>query len=116
MPRTLPIHLSKGLKSRYNGESIGSENSSGGSMAKIPWSRIREAFDGQWVELTECVWHHNSLQPAAGRVRFHSSSRASLLEKIAHAGPKEGSVILFVGPAVPVVQMHDGRYDFSAGY
>jgi hypothetical protein len=85
-------------------------------MAKIPWSRIREAFDGQWVELTECAWRNDSLQPAAGRVRFHSSSRSALLAQISRAGAKEGSVILFVGPASPVVQMHDGRYDFSAGY
>ena len=83
-------------------------------MAKIPWSRIREAFDGKWIELVECAWQNNSLQPAAGRVRFHSVSRADLMQKIAVAGPREGSVVLFVGPSLPAVEMRDGRYDFSA--
>lgn len=84
-------------------------------MTKTPWSRIREAFDGEWVELVDCSWGGDSLQPAAGKVRFHSSSRTELLKKIATAGRKKDSVILFVGPALPVVQMHDGRYEFSIG-
>jgi hypothetical protein len=84
-------------------------------MAKTPWSRIREAFDGEWIELVDCAWRQNSLQPIAGTVRFHSSSRKELLSKIASAGRKEGSVILFVGPSLPAVQMHDGRYEFSTG-
>jgi hypothetical protein len=83
-------------------------------MAKIPWSRIREAFDGEWVELVDCAWHNNSLQPAAGRVRFHATSRIELMRKIASASPNEGSVVLFVGPDLPAIEMRDGRYDFSA--
>jgi hypothetical protein len=82
-------------------------------MAKIPWSRIREAFDGEWVELVECAWRPSSLQPAAGKVRFHNKSRATLLAQIKAAGRKEGSVILFVGPSLPAVQMHDGLYEFA---
>lgn len=82
-------------------------------MAKTPWSRIREAFDGEWIELVDCAWCQNSLQPKAGTVRFHSPSRKDLLNKIATAGRMEGSVILFVGPSLPAVQMHDGRYEFS---
>jgi len=82
-------------------------------MAKIPWSRIREAFDGEWVELVECAWHSNSLQPAAGKVRFHNKNRGALLAQIRAAGRQEGSVILFVGPSLPAIQMHDGAYEFS---
>jgi len=82
-------------------------------MAKIPWSRIREAFDGEWVELVDCAWHSNSLQPAAGKVRFHNKNRGALLAQIRAAGRQEGSVILFVGPSLPAIQMHDGAYEFS---
>jgi hypothetical protein len=85
-------------------------------MAKVPWSRIREAFDGEWVELTDCLWHQDSLQPAAGHVRFHSSSRSDLLSQISRAGRKEGSAILFVGPALPVLEMRDGRHSFTADF
>ena len=88
-------------------------------MAKIPWSRIREAFDGEWVELIDCSWTNNSPQPAAGRVRLHNSSRSELLKSVARVGRIEGSVILFIGPTLPMgsnlpeVQMHDGRYYFA---
>jgi hypothetical protein len=82
-------------------------------MAKIPWSRIREAFDGEWVELIDCAWRSSSLQPAAGKVRFHNKSRTALLAQIKAAGRQDGAVILFVGPSLPAVQMHDGLYEFS---
>jgi hypothetical protein len=85
------------------------------TMARIPWSKIREAFDGEWVELTDCSWGTASLQPTAARVRFHNSSRANLMTMIERAGRKDGSVVLFVGPSLPAIPMSDGRYSFSAG-
>lgn len=81
--------------------------------SRIPWSQIREAFDGEWVELTDCTWGATSLQPTAARVRFHNTSRSNLMHMIGRAGLKEESVVLFVGPALPAIQMHDGRYSFS---
>jgi hypothetical protein len=84
-------------------------------MARIPWSQIREAFDGEWVELIDCAWGSTSLQPSAARVRFHSSSRRDLMNLIERSGRKEGSVVLFVGPSLPAVEMSDGRFSFSAG-
>lgn len=72
-------------------------------MAKIPWSRIREAFDGQWIELIDCAWKHNGINPSAGRIRHHSASRVELLKMIARSGRKDGSVVLFVGPSLPQV-------------
>lgn len=83
-------------------------------MAKIPWSRIREAFDGEWVELVDCSWLSSSLQPAAGKIRFHSTSRSALLAQIAAAGPVQGSIILFVGSGLPAVQIHNGQAGVSA--
>ncbi|MFO0416193.1 MAG: hypothetical protein ACK5Y6_02795 [Pseudomonadota bacterium] len=85
-------------------------------MARVPWSRIREAFDGEWVELVNCSWPADSLQPAAGTVRCHSSSRAGLLKEIAKLGRVADSVVLFVGPSLPAIQMHDGRSNFSASF
>lgn len=72
-------------------------------MAQIPWSRIREAFDGEWVELTSYSWKPESLHPHAGRVRHHSSNRRELLKMISQSGRIEGSVVLFVGPSFPAV-------------
>jgi len=70
-------------------------------MAKIPWSRIREAFDGEWVELTEYSWKPHSIHPHAAKVRHHSASRNELLAQIARSGTVEGAVVLFIGPALP---------------
>lgn len=66
-------------------------------MAKIPWSRIREAFSGEWVELVDCAWKGDSLHPKAGIVRHHSADRRDLLKKIRETGSIEGSVVIFVG-------------------
>jgi hypothetical protein len=69
-------------------------------MAKIPWSRIREAFGGEWVELVECSWRADSLQPRAAVVRHHSPSRNDLLKTICRFGHVEGSVVIFVKPTM----------------
>jgi hypothetical protein len=85
-------------------------------MAKIPWSQIREAFSGEWVELTDCAWGPTSLQPTAARVRFHNSSRSDLMAMIERAGRKDNSVVLFVGPSLPTIPMRDDRYEISTGF
>lgn len=72
-------------------------------MAKTPWSRIREAFDGEWIELVDCAWSRTAAHPSAGRVRHHNASRRELLKMIARAGRLENSVVLFVGPSLPEV-------------
>jgi hypothetical protein len=75
----------------------------GTRMAQIPWSRIREAFDGEWIELVHYSWKPESLHPHAGRIRHHSPNRRELLKMIARSGRIEGSVVLFVGPSLPAV-------------
>jgi hypothetical protein len=70
-------------------------------MAKIPWSRIREAFAGEWVELVDYAWRPDALHPRAGAVRHHSTNRAELLQAIQRSGQVRGSVVLFVGASVP---------------
>lgn len=84
-------------------------------MAKIPWSRIREGFDGEWVELVDCSWANNGFHPAAGRVRHHSASRMELLKMIARSGRTEGSIVLFVGPLLPGVMMNGSQSTLSGG-
>jgi hypothetical protein len=74
-------------------------------MAKIPWSRIREAYAGEWVELVEFSWKPECLHPHAARIRHHSPNRKQLLERISATGRVSGSVVLFVGPATPGVLM-----------
>lgn len=78
-------------------------------MARIPWSQIREAFDGEWVELTDCRWGSTPHHPAAARVRFHNSNRQHLMAMIAKAGREGDSVVFFVGPSLPAIQMRDAR-------
>ena len=77
-------------------------------MAQIPWSQIREAFDGEWVELTHYSWRSESLHPSAGRVRHHSANRRELLKMIARSGRVEGAVVLFVGPSLPSALAEQG--------
>jgi hypothetical protein len=77
-------------------------------MAQIPWSRIREAFHGEWIELTSYSWRPDALHPDAGRVRHHSANRRELLKMIAHSGRIDGSVVFFVGPSFPAVLAESG--------
>jgi len=70
-------------------------------MARIPWSRIREAFAGEWVELVEYSWEGDSSYPKAAVVRHHSSNRSELLRTMVRSGRVEGAVVLFVGSIVP---------------
>jgi hypothetical protein len=70
-------------------------------MAKIPWSHIREAFAGEWIELVEYSWKGESLYPQAAVVRHHSANRGELIRKIAQSGRVDGAVVLFVGSSFP---------------
>jgi hypothetical protein len=70
-------------------------------MARIPWSRIQDAFEGEWVELTDYAWRHDRLLPDAAHVRHHSADRRELLAKIASSGRLKDAVILFVGQVMP---------------
>lgn len=69
-------------------------------MARIPWSRIQDAFEGEWVELVDCAWRSDRLRPDAAKVRHHSANRSELLKKIASSGRIDDAFILFVG-AIP---------------
>jgi hypothetical protein len=83
-------------------------------MAKIPWSRIQEAFSGEWVELVECAWKADSLHPRAGIVRHHSADRRDLLKKIRASGCVEGSVVMFVGNIPSLSNLSSRLYPHQA--
>jgi hypothetical protein len=72
-------------------------------MAQVPWNLIREAFDGEWVELVRYSWKPEKLHPNTGIVRNHSPNRRELLKMIAGSGRIDGAVVLFVGPSFPAV-------------
>lgn len=78
-------------------------------MAKIPWSRIQEAFEGQWIELIDSIWDHQSTRPMAGTIRHFSTTRVDLIKKIANSDEVQDSAILFVGPSLPTIRMKDAR-------
>jgi hypothetical protein len=93
---------------------IGTYFTKGIVMAQIPWSRIREAFEGEWVELTTYSWKPENIHPHAARIRHHSPNRRELLKMIARSGRIEGSVVLFVGPSLPGV-LAEQRFQGHAG-
>lgn len=72
-------------------------------MAKIPWSRIQEAFEGEWVELTEHSWMDTTPYPLAAKIRHHSASRSELLKQISRSRPIEGAVVMYIGSELPSV-------------
>ncbi len=85
-------------------------------MAQVPWNRIREAFDGEWVELVRYSWKPENLHPDAGIVRNHSPNRRELLKMIARSGRVDGAVVLFVGPSFPAVLAQHANSGIASGY
>jgi hypothetical protein len=87
-------------------------------LGRIPWSRIRSLYLGEWVELCDPVWSSDTPYPIAARVRNHNRSRHELLRASSAYGrhgvaPTRAtesaasphsleSVVLFVGASVPV--------------
>lgn len=69
----------------------------------MSWNRIKEHFEGEWVELVDFDWEWTSSFPRLARVRNHASDRSELMSLIDSQGPAAGSVILYVGRAASVV-------------
>lgn len=71
----------------------------------MSWNRIKELFDGEWVELVDLDWEWTSSFPRLARVRNHASDRAELMSLIGHQGSIQGSVILYVGSSASVISL-----------
>lgn len=63
----------------------------------IAWSKIKNFFEGQWVELVDYKWDWNAAAPSCARIRHHAAHRSELLELIRRDDPVQGSVVLFIG-------------------
>lgn len=73
------------------------------TYSKMSWSKIKQLFEGEWVELVELDWDWSSAFPRTARVRNHAPDRAELMEVIAEVGSAPNSVVLFIGAASAVV-------------
>ena len=71
--------------------------------SRMSWNRIKELFEGEWVELVDFDWEWTSSFPRLARVRNHASDRAELMSLIDVQGSLENSVVLYVGAAASVV-------------
>ena len=67
------------------------------SSKPIAWSKLKNFFEGQWVELVDYKWDWNAAAPSCARIRHHATGRAELLELIRRDGAVKGSVVLFIG-------------------
>ena len=63
----------------------------------IAWSKLKNFFEGQWVELVEYKWDWNAAAPSCARIRHHATDRSELLELIRRDKKVPGSVVLFIG-------------------
>jgi hypothetical protein len=73
------------------------------AYTRMSWNRIKELFEGEWVELIDFDWEWTSSFPRLARVRNHASDRAELMSLIEAQGSIENAVVLYVGAAASVV-------------
>lgn len=71
---------------------------------KLPWTQIRELFEGEWVELAEFDWGWNRNSPRWAKVRNHAQTRADLLRKIAASEPCPDALVMYVDSAQSFIQ------------
>ena len=73
-------------------------------MIKIPWSKIKEHYAGEWVELTSFEWGWDKTAPSWGVVRNHNSDRNQLMSMIQRSGPSADGVVLYISAVQPLVR------------
>lgn len=100
------------------------------SPQKLSWSTIREAFEGEWVELSNVSWSSSGHNPRSAIVRNHHRSRATLLRAMRSCGSSQltsleqsvtlssthqsESVVIYVDPAS--ASLPSISYAISAGF
>jgi hypothetical protein len=70
---------------------------------RLSWNSLREAFKGQWVEITDYHWESNSPYPKWARVGRFASDRETLLSALREA-ESDDALILFVGSVGSVIR------------
>jgi len=74
------------------------------SSSRLPWSQIKELFDGLWVELVDYEWDWNKAYPKLARVRNFADDRNTLLSRISISESIEDSLVILIGGANCVVE------------
>ena len=72
---------------------------------RLSWSRIKDFFQGEWVELVDFEWEWGKSNPRWAVVRYHASDRNQLMRKIQMSGERSDSIVLFIGPTESVIQL-----------
>lgn len=67
---------------------------------RLSWNRIRELFNGQWVELTDCEWEWSSPFPRWAKVGQCAESREELIRQVHNPD----SLVLFIGATEALVK------------
>lgn len=70
---------------------------------KLSWSKLKEVFAGEWIELVAYDWSWESSTPRWGIVRNYASDRASLMRLVEKSDPASDSLILYVGGLTSVL-------------
>lgn len=65
---------------------------------KMTWDEITKHYDQEWVELIDCDWPEEEINPRSGIIRVHSNDRSDFYKLVA-AQPSLDSAIVFVGKA-----------------
>ncbi len=69
-------------------------------MGKLAWGQIKQNFEGEWVQLTDCDWDMTEPEPSAGVVNVHAKD-AEEFHHLVKQNPSQDSAIIFVGDPFP---------------
>lgn len=70
---------------------------------RLPWSQLKEAFQGEWIELVAYDWKWGDSKPRWGIVRNHAADRQALTKMIEASPSVDGALILYVGASLGAV-------------
>ena len=72
---------------------------------RLSWSKIRELFHGQWVELTDCEWDWSNPYPRWAKVGRCAESRDELIHDVSDSE----SLVLYVGGTEFMIRQHESQ-------
>ena len=66
---------------------------------RLSWSKIRDIYEGEWIEVVDYDWPWNRSTPNWGVIRYHHPDRAELLRLIQSGGKHSDSLVLHIASA-----------------
>ncbi len=69
-------------------------------MEKLSWEQIKQNFEGEWVQLTDCEWDMTEPEPRAGVVHVHAKDTKEF-HRLVKQNPVKESAMIFVGDPFP---------------